>query len=374
MNIQYHRVRVMRSNRIIDYAVLSLVRCICAVMVCLIAIPAQAEPSIDVIATLNQRPGNPAVTPDGTVYVSMHPFDNPEYKIMRIEKDGVVTPYPTARLSKHYEAVIGIQATQDSTLWWLDMGSETVSPKLVGWNTRSNTLKAVHVIPREASVANSFHQDFAIDEKRGKAFIADMSRGNLIDVSEPAIVVIDLKTGTTRRILQGHATFQPGDTVLTAEGKAMQMSDDSGKPHDIKLGLNPIAIDPEFEWVYFSTMTAGKLHRIRAEMLGDASKTEAELAEAIEVYTDKPSSDGIAAGDNGIVYITNVDNSSIDIADGTGIHNWINDARLIWPDGLYVAPDKSVIATINQLNRAAVFNKGTSRAAPPYLVVQISEQ
>ena len=334
---------------------------------------ALAEPQVTVLSELDQRPGNPAVGVDGTIYFSLHPFDEPEYKIMCLE-DGTAVPYPNEEVSRSFAAVIGIQATQDGTLWWLDMGDETISPKLVGWDTKMNQLKALHPIPREFSVANSFHQDFAIDEKRNKAFIADMSRGGMIDESQPAIVVIDLNTGNLRRVLQGHKVFQPSDTPIIAEGRAMEVKDAQGATHSLKLGLNPIAIDPENEWVYFAAMTPGKLYRVPANVLGDFSKSDSTIESVIEIYADKPSSDGIAAGNNGVIYITNVDDGAISIAKPSGTTTWIKDARLVWPDGLFIAPDKSVIVTVNQLNRAAAFNDGKSLAEKPYRILRISEE
>lgn len=354
----------MKNRKPLTLAVLTVIL--------LLNITASAEPKIDVITTLDKRPGNPAITSDGTVYVSMHPFDKPEYKIMRIEGDEAV-PYPSEDISRSYGAVIGIQATKDDTLWWLDMGSESISPKLVGWDTQANQLKAIHVIPREVGVANSFYQDFAIDEKRGKAFIADMSRGGMIDESEPAIVVVDLKTGASRRILSGNEIFQPGDNPIIAEGKPMSMRDDEGKVHELKLGLNPIAIDPLNEWVYFASMTLGSLYRMPAAILGDFNKAETEIKESMETYASKPSSDGIAAGDNGKVYITNVDENAISIADSNGTKIWAQDDRFIWTDGLYIAPDKSVVVTVNQLNRAPIFNDGKSKVTGSYEVIRISE-
>ena len=129
-----------------------------------------ASPEVMSLCEVQKRPANPAVTPDGTVYFTMHPFDKPEYKVMRIE-NGKAVPYPNKELAKSYGAVIGIQATKDGVLWWLEMGSDTRSPKLIGWDTQANKLKAIHVIPREACVGSSFLQDFAIDERRGKVFI-----------------------------------------------------------------------------------------------------------------------------------------------------------------------------------------------------------
>jgi hypothetical protein len=120
-------------------------------------------------------------------------------------------------------------------------------------------------------------------------------------------------------------------------------------------------------------MTPGKLYRVPAEIVGDLSNSEADIEKAIEVYADKPSSDGIAAGKNGIVYITNVNENAISIADKSSTRIWVKDDRLIWPDGLYVGPDGSVVATINQLGRAATFNYGKSLAKKPYQIVKISE-
>lgn len=328
------------------------------------------QPTVSVLCELEKRPGNPAVGPDGTIYFSMHPFDQPKFKVMRLE-GGKPIPFPNKQISKSFAAVIGIQATKDGTIWMLDMGSEKVSPKLVGWNTQDNKLKSIHVIPRESSVANSFHQDFAIDEKRNKAFIADMSRGGMIDKSDPAIVVVDLNTGQTRRILSGTKFFQPSESAVIAEGKPMKMQDGQGTVHEIKLGLNPIAIDPENEWVYFGPMTPGKLYRILALTLGDLAKSDPEIESAIETFAEKPSCDGIAAASGGKVYITNVDEGVISIADKSGVKTWVNDKRIVWPDGLYVAPDGSIVATVNQLNRAATFNDGKSLAKPPYLVLKI---
>ncbi|MEO1295501.1 MAG: L-dopachrome tautomerase-related protein [Cyanobacteria bacterium J06636_16] len=339
----------------------------------LFAAPAYAEPEITILGEFNERPGNPAVGPDGTLYFSVHPFDQPEFKVMQlVGSEGV--PFPTPEISRSFAAVIGIQVEQDGTVWILDMGSEETSPKLLGWDAQNNILKAVHYLPDEVSVANSFHQDFAIDEVRRKAFIADMSRGGVIDDSNPAMVVVDLDTGQARRVLEGHESLQPqaGQTMI-AEGKPLTFTDEQGNSYPVELGLNPIAIDAQNEWVYFSTVHPGTLYRIPAETLGNFAMDDAELAAAIEPFAEKPSSDGIAADGVGQVYITNVAKNAISIADETGTRIWIQDDRLVWPDGVYVAPDGSVVATINQLNRAAPFNEGTPGGEPPFLIIRVQE-
>jgi len=342
------------------------------VVAALSSTPALAEPTIRVLGQFDQRPGNPAVGPDGTVYFSNHPFDAPEFKVMKLA-DGKGVPYPNEEVSRSLAAVIGIQVTAQGTLWILDMGSDSTSPKLLGWDTRANRLEAVHYLPREASVDNSFHQDFAIDEKRRVAFIADMSRAGITGESKPAIVAVDLDTGQTRRLLEGHRYLQPKDgSVMKAEGEPLTFTDPDGKTHPVRLGLNPIAINPADEWVYFSTLNPGPIYRVRASVLGNFGTAEDDILETVDVYADKPSSDGIAVGRDGRVYITNVDDNAISIADQSGTRRWVQDPRLIWPDGLCIASDDSVVATVNQLNRAAPFNGGEPGAEKPFLILRIS--
>ncbi len=348
---------------------------LCLLAITVLITPAAAGDSrISVLGEFAQRPGNPAVAPDGTIYFSNHPFDAPEFKVMKLV-DGEGVPFPNEAISRSFSAVIGIQADAEGRVWILDMGSETASPKLVGWDTATGSLAAVHYIPLEASVENSFLQDFAIDETRRVAFIADMSRGDIIGESNPAIVAIDLETGETRRLLKGHAYLQPkAGSVMRAEGTPLTFTDGSGQSHPVELGLNPIAIDPANEWVYFSTLNPGPLYRVKAAVLGDFTKSESQIVEAIEVYGDKPSSDGIAVGRGGRVYITNVADNAISVMDEAGTRIWVQDRRLVWPDGLYIAPDDSVVVTVNQLNRAAPFNGGEPGAEKPYLIVRITGQ
>ena len=334
-----------------------------------------AAPTIEILAELNyRRPGNPAVTPDGTVYFSMHPFDDPHHKVMKLNEDGSFEPFPYVGISKNFSAVIGIQSDSKGRVWILDMGSEEKSPKLFAWDTASNSLHKVIYIPNEALVANSFLQDFAIDEKHGMIYIADMSRSGMIDASEPAIIVVDLEHGFSRRVLQSFSAFQPkfGEVMIT-EGTPTTFTDEAGTHHPLEIGLNPIAIDAQNEWVYFSTIHPGSLFRIPAATLATPHLRMTPLIDSIELFAPKPTSDGIAADGKGRVFITNLEDNAISIADESGTRIWVQDDRFVWPDGVYVAPDGSVVATINQLNRAAPFNKGKDGAKPPYYIVRISE-
>jgi sugar lactone lactonase YvrE len=338
-----------------------------ALLAVTIARPAAAE--LEVLAEFDQRPGNPAVGADGTIFVSMHPFDAPEIKVVRMDGQGGAIPYPNAEIARSFAAVIGIAATRDGVLWILDMGSPEQSPKLFGWHTRTNRLETVYYIPREASVGNSFFQDLAIDQTRKRAFIADMSRSDLVGESRPGIVVVDLETGAIRRRLDGHPYLQ-AQGEQRAEGQPMVFTGPDGVAQPLQLGLNPIGIDELDRYVYFSTIASGPVYRIAAATLGDPNLTDEEIADAIETFGNKPTSDGIAvAGET--VYITDVDGSAIRALTVDGLTTVNDDPRLIWPDAIAIDGQGALVATVNQLNRAPPFNGGESGAEPPYLLVRI---
>ncbi len=190
---------------------------------------------LEVAARLDDRPGNPAVTPDGRLLLSPHPFPYGEpspYRVVEVLEDGSTRPFPDEDWSTAPDEtgvglndVIRVQSDRGGIVWILDMGGEDLSvspPKLVAWDTRHDELHRVIHIPPHARRPNSFQQDLAIDEVRGAIFIADVGRGNLFGPSDPAIV----------------------------EGRQVRGLNPDGEPEEPKLGLDPIVIDPRNEWVY----------------------------------------------------------------------------------------------------------------------------
>lgn len=327
--------------------------------------------TLEVIGTLDKRPGNPAIGPNGEIYLSMSPFDAPEFKVVRLSSEGKLIPFPTAEISRSFVNVIGISSTTNGIVWILDMGNSKQSPKLFGWSVAKNELESIYYIPLEATGSNPFFQDLAIDIRGEKAFIADMSRGDLVGESSPAIVVVDLKTGATRRVLEGHKYFQPKTQYKSIAGeKPMIFTGTDGNSEPVNLGLNPIAIDEESSFVTFSTITPGPVYQIPASVLGDFTKSDDEIEKAIFAIGGKATSDGIAVSGK-TVYLTNVENGSIESLKDGVVSTVIKNQILAWPDGIAIDRDGSLIVTVNQLHKATPFNGGTPGGEPPYYVVRI---
>ena len=58
------------------------------------------QQEVVIIAEFQQRPGNPAVTPDGRMIVSMQPIDAPEIKVVEVLSDGTNRPFPNEEWSR----------------------------------------------------------------------------------------------------------------------------------------------------------------------------------------------------------------------------------------------------------------------------------
>lgn len=336
------------------------------------------QQEVVIVAEFQQRPGNPAVTPDGRMIVSMQPIDAPDVKVVEVLSDGTTKPFPNEQWATAVDAedvgmqaVIGVVADTNGIVWMLDMGGDGHSPKLVGWDTNTDTLYKSIVFPELVSKPNSFHQDVAIDTERNMAYVADMTRGDLLGESSPGIIVINLETEEVRRVMDGDPNFAPGSDPVVINGNTFATKTDDGVV-PIFLGLNPITIDPDNEWVYFGSINGSGLFRIPASALSDSSLTDEQLSEMIEPYGEKRSSDGISVDGSGNVYVTDIQNNAIGVANPDGYRILVQDNELLlWPDGLAFGPNGWLYATVNQLNLHPALNSGVDGGQPPYYLVRV---
>ncbi|MEM7646390.1 MAG: L-dopachrome tautomerase-related protein [Pseudomonadota bacterium] len=317
----------------------------------------------EIYGRYDQVVGNLAVSSENRVFVSIHPFASPKYKVTE-EVDGKLKPYPSAKVSASFANVIGLRVSQAGDLWILDMGG-----RLYGHNIKTNK-KIKEISLKKQMTKTSFFQDFALDQKNNFAYIAEMSRGNLLGESRPGIISVNLKTGATKKFLSGHPSVDSDGSKMKIGDQVVTAKSGSGQFVPLRLGLNPITISSNFEFVYYGSMHGRKLYRIATQTLRDFSLTETEVENQVQVVGLKAVSDGISVDSKNNVYVTDVNSYGIGVTKPNGTYELLfsNPEKIIWPDGFSCGGDGMMYFTINQLHLNAALNRGQQLAKAPFTI------
>lgn len=326
------------------------------------------EASYEMVTETTVGPGNIAVSPEGRIFITLHQLFEPQQHVVEILENNSLKPFPNEEWQKApgvdgigLATPLGIQVDQNNVLWIIDNGS--IPPKLIGWDLSKDSLDKILPVPYPVSGEASFINDMAIDTEHKAVYLADM-RGD----EGPAIIVGDLTTNRTRRVLVDHPSVQAeADATMVIEDREVRQP--NGEPH--RNGLNPITVDPTNEWVYYGAMHGTSVYRIRTSDLLNKELSPEELRERVERYGDKPVSDGITVDNAGNVYITDVTGMGIGVTKPDGSYQLLfSDDSLVWPDSLSVGPDNYIYAVINQLSRSAPLNAGQDISKPPFHIIR----
>jgi sugar lactone lactonase YvrE len=332
------------------------------------------DQNFDVVARLAQGPGNVTVTANGRIVMSQHQFYEPQFSVVELRPDGGTAPFPNAETNGRerpsgvsLDSVLGLRS-DNGVVWLLDNGLRSgVTPKLVAWDATTKRLLRVIYLPPPIAPKDAFVNDFTIDTRHKKIFIADPAGGQ-----NAALIVVDMETGAARRVLEGHPSVVPENVDLIMEGHPIQVKDASGrlvKPH---IGVNPITEDLENEWVYFGPMHGFSLYRIKAVDLANDGLDAKALASRVERYSAKPVCDGITIDNDNNIYLGDLSENAIGVIKPDRSYQQIAKSdQLTWVDSFSFGPDGKLYAVVNQLNRSAVLNGGKDLSKPPYLLIEV---
>ncbi len=337
----------------------------------------QAPVRAEVFARLPQSVGNIAITPDNQIIFSHHPFFAPDIRVAKLTSPTTFQPFPNAEWNtprkgtdQYLDNVLGLRSDENGIVWIIDMGFRTkITPKLVGWNTRTNRLERIYYMPEPITVPGSQPQDIVIDQKNRKFYIADENIGPGGDGSHAAIIVIDMDSGLARRVLDGDRSTVPENVPITVDGNDLTVPGKDGKPAIIKVGCDGITMDVRSEWVYFAPLNGRSLYRIRAADLNDEKLTLAELSAKVERYSDKPNNGGLSIDYADNIYLTAVETKSVGVVGADRKYRtFLSDPDMVWPDGITASPDGYMYVSASQVSAAAMFHGGKAENKAPYLI------
>ena len=295
---------------------------------------------------------------------------------------GKLVPYPDASISlpgelnpaKRLVSVHGMTLDSAGTLWLIDDGKEAGKPiqpgavKVVGIDLKQNRVIASVPLPSGVYLPDSHMNDLRVDLThgvKGTAFITDSSFGD-----SPALVVVDLATGVSRRIFE-HSRFTAADThfMTYLEGEPLVYSNRT--PHFPQGGADGIELSVDSARLYWTSLSGRELWSAPTSVLSDREATPRQLEDAVTDEGERPNADGLARDDAGGIYFGAYDQRSLVRRNPNGSFCVMaHDERLGWPDALFVQ-NGYLYVTLGQWNRLAAFNDGVEKRKPPYLVVRV---
>lgn len=339
-----------------------------------LCVSAQEKPEI--YAKVSSAVGNIAFNSNGDLVYSHHPLFNPAVRVMHYNSITQTSePFPnkawnTRRKTDdlYLDDVLGIHNDSKGVVWMLDMGLKSnITPKLVGWNTKKNTLEHLYYIPQPASILTSQLNDFVLDESRKIVVIADEGIANNGDGSKAALVILNLNTGQCRRVLEGHRTTVPENIPIVVRGKQFSIP---GSDKPVKVGADGITLDKNNEWLYYAPLNGKTVYRIKMVDLLNETYSDDDLDRRIETYAAKENNGGLSIDTKNNLYLTYVGSQAIGVipsADKKSYHYAVED-RMVWPDGVSYNKDGYMYVSAAQLPLGEVFNDGVDKTTKPFYI------
>jgi len=320
-------------------------------------LPASA---VELVANLDYPPGNIAVAPDGQVFFTYHPDGDPPAAVMTL-RDGAPVPFPSPEYAG-FDTVLSLRIDRQGRLWTLDHGGYgRRSPRLTAFDPATGREFQRYDFPSNVAGLLSMLNDFQVDPAGERIYIAEASP----IAGTPAVIVYDVGTRTSRRLLDGHPSVRTEDYRIQAPGRDMTLLG----LYTLRIGIDTIALDRRGEWLYYGPVTGGTLWRVRTRDLNDQSLSPEALGARVEAFAPKPISDGASSDDQDRIYLTDPEHSAVlAVEPDRRLRTLVKDPKLRWPDGLSFGPAGSLYVTCSALQDVLFRSAGARRAHAPYQI------
>jgi sugar lactone lactonase YvrE len=312
------------------------------------------QPKLVVVATSNRQWTGLTMSRDGRLFVNF-PRWSPDVPLSVAEfVDGQPVPYPDmdrnswspeGNSDEQFVCVQSVVADEAGSLWVLDPASPGLAgvvengAKLMQFDLSTNELVRVFRYIEPIIKPVSYLNDVRVDLEDNVAYITDSGDG--------AIVVTDLETGESRRLLDEHPSTQAEDVVLTIEGEPWLPG--GAKP---QVHADGIALSPDRRVLYYQALTGRTLYRVATEALRDATLSAEELGERVEVMGTTGAADGLIFGADEKLYISALEESAIKRFDPEtrDVEIVVQDEAIRWPDTFTRDAEGRILFTTAQIH------------------------
>ena len=314
-------------------------------------LPTEKQPELIEIANFKgAQVTGVTMAEDGRMFANFPRWrDNLPFSVVEVMKDGSHKPFPDEEWNKwsgspqknHFTCVQSVYAHGDY-LYVLDPSSPEMKgvvgkPKLYRFKLSDNKLDKTWEFDEVAAPSKSYLNDLRIDDDANKIFITDSGLGG--------IVVLDMKSGQAKRVLDKHPSTKSENVTLTVDQKEFTK----------KIHSDGIALSPVDNKLYYHALTGYSLYRVPAEALETDLRDETKLVKQVEKVGTTPAPDGMIFDKEGNLYMADLERNAVSYRTPNGdIKILIQDERIKWPDTFTMDGDDSLIFTDSLLQKAEV--------------------
>lgn len=266
------------------------------------------------------------------------------------------------------DAFVNINALrlEKDVLWVVDTGAPDFGgdplpggAKLVAINLAEKRVVRTYLFSAEVARPGSY-----VDDVRFQGDYAFLT-----DAGNAGIIVLDLRNGDAKRVLNGHHSVVAGSNrEIVLSGRTVKTP--GGSP--LRVNADPLEISPDGEWLYFGALQ-GPWFKVRITDLTTSTLSSQQLASRVEPFADIPPTGGTVMDAKGNLYFSDLANDSIRVRRPDGrVDTLITDARLHWVDAPFLDQDGTLWLPAAQMDRVSLFNEGVSRVQWPMTVFRLS--
>jgi len=231
----------------------------------------------------------------------------------------------------------------ENSLFVLDPASPMMK-KVVGeatlyeFDLTTDTLRNKWSFDKSIAPEKSYLNDLRIDREAGKIYITESGVG--------AIVILDLKTGIPRRLLDNHASTKSEDIWLTVEGQRWLKEGEKPAMH-----ADGIALSLDKKYLYYHALTGYTLYRVPTQALNNEALGEEELAGMVEDLGKTSAPDGMIFDQRGNLYLGDLEKNAIMCRTPEGeIKMFVQDSEIKWPDTFTIDEQNNFYFTTSRIH------------------------
>jgi sugar lactone lactonase YvrE len=286
-----------------------------------------------------------AVSQEGRIFVNFPRWSTIPYSVCEL-LDSQLVKYPNDEWNtwtgstppeNHFVCVQSVYIDDEDFLWILDpanIGGNVVEggAKLLKVNLETDSI--IQIIYFDSSIASggSYLNDVRVDTDRDFAYITDSGIG--------AIIVVDLVSGMSRKLLDLHYSTKAEFTTLVINGQTI----------NFEIHSDGLALSSDRNYLYYKALTANSLYRIETEKLRDTTLTNNEVENAVEYVLETLPCDAIEFHPDGNLFFTAIEENAIYyLTPALEFEIAITDSRLKWPDSFSITSNGEIYVTTSRI-------------------------